>query len=69
LQNTSQEMQETIILSPIKQIAQGISPEEVICNEGLELIMKNNGSAACVRADTAVKLEKRGWGVMPPPLL
>ena len=53
--------------SPRKQIAQGISPEEVICNEGLELIIKHNGSAACVRLDTAVNLEERGWGVMPPP--
>ena len=53
--------------SPRKQIAQGIAPEEVICNEGLELIIKHNGSAACVRLDTAVNLEERGWGVMPPP--
>ena len=52
---------------PLKQIAQGTPPDEVICNEGLQLIMKNNGSSACVKFETAVKLEERGWGVMPPP--
>ncbi len=53
--------------SPRKQIAQGVLPEEVICKEGLILIIKHNGSSACVRPDTAVILEERGWGVMPPP--
>ncbi len=52
---------------PLKQVAQGIASEDVICKEGLVLIMKNNGSSACVRLETAVKLEERGWGVMPPP--
>jgi len=52
---------------PLKQIAQGIPPDEVICNEGLQLIMRNGGSSACVRMETAIKLEERGWGVMPPP--
>ncbi len=51
---------------PLKQIAQGISPSEVICNEGLQLIMRNGGSSACVRMETAIKLEERGWGVMNP---
>ena len=52
---------------PLKQLAQGVAPEEVICNEGLELIIKHNQSPACVRIETAIKLEERGWGVMPPP--
>jgi len=52
---------------PLKQISQGIPPDEVICNEGLQLIMRNGGSSACVRMETAIKLEERGWGVMPPP--
>ena len=52
---------------PLKQVAQGIAPGDVICKEGLELIIKNNGSPACVRLETTVKLEERGWGVMPPP--
>jgi len=51
---------------PLKQMKQGISPDEVTCNEGLQLIMRNGGSSACVRMETAIKLEERGWGVMPP---
>ncbi len=53
--------------SPRKQIAYGVSPEQVICNEGLVLFIKYNGSPACVRHDTAVILEERGWGGMPLP--
>ena len=52
---------------PLKQMKQGIPPSEVICNEGLQLIMRNGGSSACVRMETAINLEERGWGVMNPP--
>jgi len=52
---------------PLKQVAQGIEREAVVCNEGLVLIIKHNGSPACVKHETAVKLEERGWGGMPPP--
>jgi len=31
------------------------------------LIIKYNGSPACVKLETAEKLEELGWGVMPPP--
>jgi len=55
------------ILSPIKQVAQGIDSVAVVCNEELVLIIKHNGSPACVRPDTAEILEERGWGGMPPP--
>jgi len=47
---------------PLKQIAQGIAPEDVTCNKELVLIIKNNDMSACVRPDTAVILEERGWG-------
>jgi len=53
--------------APLRQIAFGVLPEEIKCNQGLELIIKNNGSPACVKLETAVKLEARGWGVIPPP--
>jgi hypothetical protein len=55
------------VLSPKKQVSQGIDPVAVKCNEGLVLIIKNNGSPACVRQDTAVNLEQRSWGDMAPP--
>jgi hypothetical protein len=55
------------VLSPKKQVSQGIDPAAVKCNEGLVLVIKNNGSPACVRPDTAVNLEQRSWGEMAPP--
>jgi len=55
------------LLPPLKQIKLGIDPSDVKCKEGLQLIMKNNGSSACVRMETAIKLEERGWGVMSTP--
>lgn len=52
-----------VILSPKKQISQGIEPAAVKCNEGLVLITKNGGqSSACVKPTTADILEERGWG-------
>jgi len=57
------------ILSPKKQVAQGIAQEHVICKEELQLIIKYNGSPACVKPETAVKLAERGWGGPPPPIV
>jgi hypothetical protein len=55
------------ILSPKKQVSQGIEPEAVVCNEGLVLILRHNGSPACVKERTAEIFEERGWGSIPPP--
>ena len=53
--------------TPRKQLAQGIASENVTCNKELVLIIRHNGAPACVKQDTAVSLEERGWGVMLPP--
>ncbi len=55
------------LLSPKKQVSQGIDPVAVKCNDGLELIIRNNNSPACVKLTTAEILEERGWGSIPPP--
>ncbi len=56
--------QNTKLFSPRQQIANGISPTDVICKEGLELIFKaTDESPACVKSETAVKLIERGWGI------
>ena len=44
--------------SPKKQMSKGISAEDVLCREGLELVIRTNGNAACVRPDTADRMEK-----------
>ncbi len=49
---------------PVKQIAQGKSPQEVTCNEGLVLVIKNGGvAAACVKSATSNVLLERGWAI------
>jgi len=52
-------------ISPRNQVAIGVSPDSVICKEGLELILKaSTGSPACVTHETLEKLVQRGWGVI-----
>ncbi len=46
------------IESPKKQMRQGVLPEDVICKERLELVIRVNGLAACVKPETAVKMQK-----------
>ena len=48
------------IESPRQQMSKGISPENVLCVEALELVIRSNGAPACVKAETAIKMEKRG---------
>ena len=47
---------------PLKQIAQGILPENVTCNKELVLIIKHTGMPACVKHDTALILVERNFG-------
>lgn len=51
--------------SPIKQTHRGVLPEEVICKEGLNLIIRNNGAPACVKPSTAEIFQKRGLAFVP----
>lgn len=52
----------SMIMSPKKQMTQNMDPHNVMCKEGLELILKDsNFSPACVTKETADKLVQRGW--------
>ncbi len=52
------------IIPPIKQVSQGIEPTAVICKEGMVLILKySDESPACVKFETTLVLEERGWEV------
>ncbi|MHA7646832.1 hypothetical protein [Nitrosopumilus sp. S4] len=51
--------------SPKKQIELGISLEDVQCREGLELVIRTNGFPACVKPETADRMEKRGLVAIP----
>lgn len=48
------------IESPKKQMKNGVLAEKVQCNSGLELIIRNNGTPACVKPETAEKMQERG---------
>ena len=50
--------------SPLKQIKSGIQSQNVICEANLELIQKYDGSPACVKEQSIVKLKERGWGCL-----
>lgn len=52
----------TTMLPPLKQIANGVLPKDIVCKENYELIFKiTNNSPACVTLKTAEKLLERGW--------
>ena len=57
---TKNEMTETIP-SPLKQIKEGIVPENVVCKEGLGLVFKLDGQPACVKTTSIEKLIAWGW--------
>lgn len=53
-------------MPPLKQIKAGVEPDDVRCNPGMELVIKNsNGSPACVSSNTAERLIQLGWGSRP----
>src|SRR2546427_5075686 len=51
-------------MSPLKQFQSGISANNIICKEGLQLIIKEtDGSPACVKSETSKILVERGWAM------
>lgn len=55
------EDEEEIVASPLKQVNEGIAPENIVCKEGLELVFKLNGQPACVKITSIQKLIAWGW--------
>ena len=50
---------------PLKQISNGIAPENVTCMEGLSLVTKaTNNLPACVKHSSIEILIQRGWAVV-----
>ena len=46
--------------SPRKQMAEGVSVQDVICRDVLEKVIRTNGMPACVNPETAEKMYERG---------
>ena len=50
------------LLSPLQQFNSGIDIDQIICKDGLELVMKKtNKTPVCVKPETAQNLIERGW--------
>ncbi|MEM2786286.1 MAG: hypothetical protein QXW37_07210 [Candidatus Nitrosotenuis sp.] len=48
--------------APLKQVADGVAPQDVECREGFELVIRTTGAPACVYPFTAEVL--RSWGMV-----
>ncbi|MBT8242537.1 MAG: hypothetical protein HKM23_04295 [Nitrosopumilus sp.] len=48
-------------LAPLKQINEGVTPENIKCNSSFELIFKPSGDPACVKTTSVQKLVSWGW--------
>ena len=54
---------QTQIMSPRQQMEAGVDANDVVCKEGLVLMIRaTNGAAACVKPSTSEKLSSAGWG-------
>ena len=53
------------IEAPKKQLKKGIPIEEILCKNGLDLIIRNNGSPACVKPSTAERFQNLGLAHSP----
>ncbi len=53
---------DTSFMTPRAQMLAGLSANQVMCKEGLNLVIKSvDGSPACVKASTVYKLIERSW--------
>ena len=50
-----------VALSPLKQFESGILVDDIQCRDSLVLLKKYDGFPACVKPESASKLENRGW--------
>jgi hypothetical protein len=49
---------------PLKQIVEGIAPENVTCTEGLIIVLKaSDNSPACLKPTSVEKMIQRGWAI------
>ena len=56
-------MMDETVLRPRQQMESGIEPQDVVCKEGLLLILRtSSGSAACVTESSSTRLIDMGWG-------
>ena len=58
-------MMEKEVLRPLQQMKAGVDPMDVMCKEGLVLILRSSdGSAACVKESSVTRLLDLAWGTL-----
>jgi len=50
-----------VSLPPLKQLKEGVEPEDIQCKSSMELIFKSSGEPACVKSTSVQKLVSWGW--------
>lgn len=53
--------QTTFLDPPIKQLKTGTLATDVLCNEGFQLVVKQEKHPACVKPEHVIKLVQKGW--------
>jgi len=62
--DTSHDHSDQAHVSPLQQIKNGVEPTNVICIDGMELVLKyTDGKPACVKSSSVSKLIERGWAI------
>lgn len=57
----SEHEEEIFGLPPLKQLKEGVDPQDVTCKSGFNLIFKPDGTPACVKTSSVQKLVSMGW--------
>ena len=57
----SEHEEEVFGLPPLKQLKEGVEPEDVTCKSGFKLLFKPSGDPACVKTSSVQKLVSKGW--------
>jgi len=57
-------MMEEEVLRPLQQMKAGVDPKDVVCKEGLVLMLRSDGSAACVKESSVTRLLDMDWGTL-----
>lgn len=51
-------------VSPLQQVKNGVNPTNVICVDGMELVLRyTDGKPACIKSSSVSKLIERGWAI------
>lgn len=63
IQSVTSEHEEVYLasLSPLKQLKEGVVPQDIQCKSGMDLIFKPSGDPACVKFSSIQKLVNWGW--------